>query len=1501
MKLRRYLNICLALLGFGAAGAQPVANFVPDQVTGCPPLIVNLSNSSSGFTSSQWTLGNGNTSTQTSPSATYLSPGTYSIKLVVTNASGQKDSITKTVHVFVPPTAQFTAADTSGCSPFLAQFTDQSIPGEAPIVNYAWDFSGPSAQTVPNPNANYTIAGNWQITLVVQDGNGCVDNEIKPNYIHTGIPVVASFNASPLSSCNAPQAVTFNSTSTGPIAFTDWIFGDGATGSGVSTSHTYGPGDFDAKLILTSDLGCKDSTFQHVHVTSLPVGFSASDTVICAGSTVSFTDQSGPSTGWNWSFGPAGATSSQQNPSYTYTTPGTYAVSLITTGGTCNGFLSKPNYITVLPAPPADFTSPDTTSCKAPLTSNFTSTSTGAVSYSWDFGDGHVAATANAANTYSNTGTFTVQFVANYASGCSSVVTKVNYVKIIPPTANFEIVGDSGCIPLTVAFADSGLQSSSAVSVMQWDFGDGGGFQNGSHTAQHTYTTPGFFFPRLFIQTVDGCVDTFSGGPVKTGTPPMAAFTADPLVQCLGNKVHFTNQSTNGHFYLWDFGDGSSTEFEPVRKFIDTGFHTIRLTVFNNGCRADSVRKDYIYSPIPKADFLVVPDCTDPFTVTFVDTSIKADTWSWWLGDSTSVSGVRTFSHTFSALGSQTAQLVVTNAGTGCNDTLIKSFVLGISHSGFTIDTPLVGCAPFLVHFHDTSAGATSYLWRFGDGATSSAANPGHTYNGPGIFTVTQIINPGSQCPDSMVYVDAINVKGVAVNFAADTTAGCVPFTVHFSDSSRAFNSTISKFKWTFGDGYVDSVNEHPIHTYSNWGVYNVSLTTTNSQGCTEMLVRTAYINLKRPVPAFTFDTIFCPGDSVAFNNNSSSEVTSYLWNFGDGATSTLANPKHAYQALGYYQVSLQVFNKYGCDSFFMAPSKVHIDTPQVDFQVAATFSPCPPFVATFANTSNRKDLRWHWDFGDGKTDTIENPTNVYFFPGLYTVRLIGTSKTGCTDTIVYPELIRVLGPRGNVTVTPTMGCAPVTVAIGGTITDAIHPYVCDLGNGTLLNDSVNFHFTYNDAGVYHPRYILKDTVGCIVSYYLDSVTVLETPKFRLPADTSVCEGTAVSFNLMAGDHFAWSPSTGVDCDTCRSVLINASDTTVYVVRMTSNNGCFSEDTITLNVDALPAPDAGPDITVCRNETVQLHAGPVSKAVWTPPTYLNSVNTINPKSTPGDSITYTITAFNVLHCSVTDQVHIRVIDKVVMDAMPDTAVCDGSVVPLWVSVTDSSVSGMKYKWMPANALDNDSISNPMASISRSATFTVIGTSGTCAADTETVVVTNVAIPDIKAGDDAVVTPGATVDLYATSHAKNVHYSWQFPSGDAATCSNCRVPRLTANSSQLAIATVTNSLGCSNSDTVHITVRSCNEDAVFVPNLFSPNGDGENDRLYARSILLDHVDFFRVLDRWGKVVFETSDLKEGWDGKIDGLDAQSDVFVYTMEAGCNNGEKLHKKGTVTLVR
>ena len=174
-------------------------------------------------------------------------------------------------------------------------------------------------------------------------------------------------------------------------------------------------------------------------------------------------------------------------------------------------------------------------------------------------------------------------------------------------------------------------------------------------------------------------------------------------------------------------------------------------------------------------------------------------------------------------------------------------------------------------------------------------------------------------------------------------------------------------------------------------------------------------------------------------------------------------------------------------------------------------------------------------------------------------------------------------------------------------------------------------------------------------------------------------------------------------------------------------------------------------------------------------------------------------------------------------------------------------------------------------------------------------------PSVEAGDDQTVDKGTEVQLWAAS-PNPVNYYWT-ATADSFSCTNCRRPFIVVNQNQTVYATARNEFGCEASDSVVLKVVSCDPNSVFVPNTFTPNNDDLNDVLYVRGIGLKSLEYFRVFDRWGQMVFETKNLSEGWDGLLPGTDRVCDlgVYVYMMKGVCSSGQEMEKSGNVTLVR
>jgi len=311
---------------------------------------------------------------------------------------------------------------------------------------------------------------------------------------------VAAFTGTPTSG-TVPLEVTFTDASTGNVTGWSWDFGDNSTSTGQNPVHTYtANGTYTVNLTVTGT-GGTDSEVKTDYITvgtaiSGPVAaFSGTPTSGTAPLTVAFTDAStGNITGWSWAFGD-GETSTVQSPSHTYSTPGTYSVSLAVTGPEGNNTATRTGYITVgtLSAPVAAFSSTPT-SGTAPLSVQFTDASTGTVAeWAWDFdNDGTIdSVSQNPGYTYGTVGNYTVSLKVTNAAG-SDTVTRANYIsvteKVYAPVADFSANTTSGAAPLTVQFTDA---STNSPTSWTWDFGD-----NTTSTGQspvHKYTTTGTY------------------------------------------------------------------------------------------------------------------------------------------------------------------------------------------------------------------------------------------------------------------------------------------------------------------------------------------------------------------------------------------------------------------------------------------------------------------------------------------------------------------------------------------------------------------------------------------------------------------------------------------------------------------------------------------------------------------------------------------------------------------------------------------------------------------------------------------------------------------------------------------------------------------------------------------------------------------------------------------------------------------------------------------------
>ncbi|KKH49928.1 PKD domain-containing protein [Methanosarcina sp. 1.H.A.2.2] len=921
----------------------------------------------------------------------------------------------------VLPAANFSSNLTSGYAPLSVQFTDFS----KNVDGWNWNFGDGSGSTQQNQAHTYSRAGNYKVTLTVNNTNG-TDSKFAT------VTVLAQpvFSASPTSG-KTPVSVSFTDQSTGFPASWNWTFGDGTYSTEKNPVHIYRKSGKYSVTLTLNETGNKSAVTKSSYIIvsngyEAPVAaFSASPASGKAPLSVSFTDQStGAPTSRKWTFGD-GTHSTGENPVHTYSKAGLYSVTLTVSNADGSNTLTKSGYIVVsnvLNGPVTSF-SASLTSGKAPFTVDFTGQGKGSPdSWKWSFGDGDTSTEKNPAHTYNKSGLYSVTLTASNEKGSNSLK-KTGYIAVpsilAAPVSKFSASPTSGKPPLTVHFTD---QSTGSPTAWKWFFGDGS--NSTDKNPVHTYNESGLYAVRLTVSNANGSNTLSKTGYIAVSSfldTPVTSFSASSTSGKAPLTIRFTDESTGSPTaWKWTFGDGSdSTETNPVHTYNKSGNYTVSLTTTNAGGSNKVQKSSYIVvsesgtvtsNPgyiIPAATFIASPTAGSmPLTVSFTDRSTGSPAaWKWTFGDGTN-SIEKNPVHTYNKSGKYSVTLTASNAD-GSN-ALTKTGYIVVSNTlngpvtSFSA-SPTSGKAPLTIRFTDESTGSpTSWRWIFGDGNFSTEKSPAHTYNKSGRYTVTLTASnaDGSNTLTKSSYIVVPNaLNGPVASFSASSTSGKAPLTIRFTDESTGLPTA---WRWTFGDR-SDSTEKNPVHTYNKSGLYSVTLTASNADG-SNVLTKTGYIAVSGVLntPVTKFSAAPTSGSmplTVHFTDESTESPTAWRWTFGDGNVSTEKNAVHTYNKSGLYSVTLTASNANGSNTL----SKTgHI---AVSNSLVAAFSASPtsgaaPLGVIFTDNSTGSPDSWKWAFGDRNTSTEKNPVHVYNKTGQYTVSLtVNNSGSISTET----------------------------------------------------------------------------------------------------------------------------------------------------------------------------------------------------------------------------------------------------------------------------------------------------------------------------------------------------------------------------------------------------------------------------------------------------------------------------------------------------------------------
>ena len=560
---------------------KPTANFGLSSNFGCSPLAISYANVTTGLaTSYLWDLGNGITSTASQPPTQVYTAGavdsTYTISLIAYNYCGA-DTMTKQITVRPQSvTAFFTPSVYFGCAPLTVNFNNFSTLNS----NISWDFDDGNFSTAYSPTNTYLLAGTYHVKLYVSDTCSADTADVIINV--SSFPVL-NFTATPDTVC-VGEAVNFTNLSSN-LANVIWRFGDGNTSTVNNPTYNYtSQGLFEVTLIGTAQsTACVDSITKFVYVKNTPIAiFTPSSTDGCYPFDVTLLNSSLNSTYYFWDYGD-GNTSVINQPNHTYTSPGTFNISLIAQfpNGCSDTTTSS---VIAHPKPTSIFTITSSYSCDVPVNIQTSNSSTGASGYKWDFGNGSSSVLNNPSISYNAVGNYEISLASSNQFGCSDTAT-LQYDVYDKPVANFAISKREGCEPLTVEISNK----SKYTTNYTWYMGDGSIYNN--NNPSHTYNTEGTYTVTLIATGIGGCTDTlFSNDTINVHPVPKVDFTYKNTNKPTPNSgtIQFTNQTIQGNIYTWDFGDGStSNEENPKYRYAMHGTYTVDLTAYNNfGCTA---------------------------------------------------------------------------------------------------------------------------------------------------------------------------------------------------------------------------------------------------------------------------------------------------------------------------------------------------------------------------------------------------------------------------------------------------------------------------------------------------------------------------------------------------------------------------------------------------------------------------------------------------------------------------------------------------------------------------------------------------------------------------------------------------------------------------------------------------------------------------------------------------------------------------------------------------
>lgn len=1481
---------------------------------------VQLTNIAPQTIPSLWRIGS---FTSTDHDLKYVFPdtGTYRIDLTVNRNTPCEDKSTQYVRVLPEAKADFNYV--TDCQKFPVEFfTDMSRVYDQ-VDSVFWNFNDGRTSDLLNPINLYKTPKNYNVSLRIKTLAGCKDTVIKtitvlPNPI-ANFNIIGEAQGGKYIKCDNLLSIQFNDTSVNANKY-QWVIGNNLSKPKTKDAQFVFPdtGNYAISLTVNPGTRCEDDTLKSIQIIDgiTKVDFRANN--ICVNLNQTFLNSSvivkNDVKSYQWDFGD-NTSSTLKSPIKNYTLPGNYKIKLVVeTLLGCRDSLEKT--ITVYPAPKANFTNEDVCLNTLKVINNTSNISTEIIkTYAWNLDVFGNSTLVNPNITFTKAGDYNFNLKVTSDFGCIDTITKTVTARA-SSVPNFEYTNQ--CYAANVFFKDLSTSPYNDIASYSWQFEPG---KNGSgKNVSHIFPTFGKLPVQLLITTSYGCKDSITK-EISLKNIPKANFNiagnngnSVSLFNCIKDySVQFNNTSTKQVKYLWDFGVAgqTSTDENPLFIYPDTGVYIVKLTLEPGTPCQSQIQKSVRILPPVASSFNFSTECVKApvYFQSIVNRPYDPiKTYDWDFGDGTNSTDKDPIKN-YKLSGEYTVSLTVT-ANSGCQSTSIKTIKIAPApKADFTFDgiqknNNFLKCENLLsISFTNNSVDNSTNNWFFTDlNQASTQLSPNYTFSQTGKFPVTLVINQGKICGDTITKnINVIN--GIQIMDFSFKNA-CALSEIEFTNKSIAVLDDFSNYDWNFGDG-TSSKQKDPIKKYNQSGTYTVELTAKTALGCVESFSKQITIY---PIPNALFDVSqVCLNQNIIVNNLSTiltGKIKSYQWDFGNLQSATDISPNISYSQPGFYDVSLITTSDFGCKDSIT--DRIEVREPSApDFTFTNICLKAPVEFKDQTKSVYNDVQNWEWQMLSNVVLNGKNPNYTFPKDGDYKVKLIVTTTLGCKDSITKTITVRPQPIADFITDTRN------TSGNNFVICDDIHRVSftnqsidnsTDLWNFGGAGTSKDFSptFTFADTGRYNVSLTINSGNLCVDT---KSIQLDVLPDLKVDFNYSLaCEKNAITFNDLSNTILnniskrSWNmgDSTNYNGET---IVHTYKERGVYPIKLVVNTsrGCQDSTTKDISIIALPMVDfdfqeACPQLSMTiKNTSLAVDKDKIISYEWNLGNGTTSL-VKNPKvryETPGPyEIVLKATTEYGCKDSISDFVIVRDFVKPIIEQSQDIYCVDRTII---FDASSSTGVYQDYFWEFGDGgislQKTDTIEYQSEAI-----YTIHLTlkDSLCGEYDTTSKIEIISIPKVKLGEDFAFCPNLSTPILLNYSSPTDSIVWN--TGDK----NTNPITVQGNFGRVVVSVYYK--GCIESDSLNI-IPNCE---VLAPQVFTPNGDGNNDFF---NLIPPNVQSYQlfVYNRWGTLVFSTDDLNKGWDGSYQGELQPMDNYTYYAKGTRIDGSDFTIQGAVILLK